>query len=81
MDNIVLYISIYTFPWLHVLRDLSPINNDRKHAISTIFISVFFGNNIFVWVFCLNIFSYPHNASMKMTLRIWAVNILSFTPT
>ena len=44
MHNIVLHISIYLFPWLHVLCDLSPINNARKHAISVIFISVFFRN-------------------------------------
>ena len=36
-----LHISIYLFPWLHVLYDLSSINNDRKHAFSAIFISVF----------------------------------------
>ena len=42
MHNIVLHMSIYLFPWLHVLCDLSPINNARKHAISTIFISVVF---------------------------------------
>ena len=34
MHNIVLHISIYLFPRLHVLCDLSPINNARKHAIS-----------------------------------------------
>ena len=28
MHNIVLHIIIYVFPWLHVLCDLSPINND-----------------------------------------------------
>ena len=33
---------IYLFPRLHVSCNLSPINNDRKHAISAIFISVFF---------------------------------------
>ena len=38
MHNIVLHISIYLFPWLHVLYDLSAINNDRKHAFSAIFI-------------------------------------------
>ena len=42
MHNIVLHISIYLFPWLQVLCDLSPINNARKHAISAIFISVVF---------------------------------------
>ena len=77
MHNIVLYISIYLFPWLHVLCDLSPINNDRKHAISIILISVFFGTLIFDGWSTLNICSYAHNASMKMTLRIWAVNILT----
>ena len=40
MHNIVLHISIYLFPWLHVLCDLRPINNDRKHAIFAILISV-----------------------------------------
>ena len=42
MHNIVLHITIYLFPWLHVLCDLSPINNARKHAISAIFKSMFF---------------------------------------
>ena len=42
MHNIVLHITIYLFPWLHVLCDLSPINNARKHVISAIFISVVF---------------------------------------
>ena len=28
MHNIVLHISIYLFPWLHVLYDISPIIND-----------------------------------------------------
>ena len=42
MHNIVLHITIYLFPWSHVLCDLSPINNAGKHAISTMFISVFF---------------------------------------
>ena len=36
MYNIVLHISTYLFPWLHVLCDPSPINNARKHAISAI---------------------------------------------
>ena len=40
MHNIVLHISIYLFPWLHVLYDLRSINNDRKHAFSAILISV-----------------------------------------
>ena len=39
MHNIVLHISKYLFPWLHVLCDFSPINNARKHAISAIFIA------------------------------------------
>ena len=48
MHNIVLHISIYLFPWLHILCELSPINNARKHAILAIFISVvFFGTLIF----------------------------------
>ena len=48
MHNIVLDISVYLFPWLHVLCDLSSINTfDRKHAISAIFISVLFGTLIF----------------------------------
>ena len=81
MHNIVLHISIYLFPWLRVLCDLSPINNARKHAISGIFISVFFRNINFWWVVCLNMCIYAHNASMKMTLRIMAVNTLTFTPT
>ena len=42
MYNIVLRISIYLFHGLHVLCDLSPINNDKKHAISAIFISAVF---------------------------------------
>ena len=29
---------------------------------------------------CLNMCSYVHNVSMKMTLCVWAVNILTFTP-
>ena len=43
MHNIVLQISIYLFSWLHVLCDLSPINNARKHAISavTVFANVY----------------------------------------
>ena len=81
MHNIVLHITIYLFPWLHVLCDPSPINNARKHAISAIFISLFFLNIIKKWVVCLNMCSYTHNASMKMTLRIMAVNTLTFTPT
>ena len=81
MYNIVLHISKYLFPWLHVLCDLSPINNARNHAISVIFISVFFWNINFWWVVCLNMCSYAHNASMKMTLRIMAVNTLTFTST
>ena len=64
-----------------MLCDLSSINNDRKHAIFIILISVFFWNINFWRVVCLNICSYAHNASMKMTLRIWAVNILTFTMT
>ena len=56
MHNIVLYISIYLFPWLHVLCDLSSINNDRKHAILIIFISGFFQDiNIFGQILCRNI--------------------------
>ena len=47
MYNIVLHITIYLFPWLHVSCDLSPINNAGKHAISATFISVFFGTLIF----------------------------------
>ena len=47
MHNIVLYISIYLFLWFHVLYDLRPINNDRKHAFSAIFISVVFLTLIF----------------------------------
>ena len=39
--NIVQHISIYLFPWLHVLYDLRSINNDRKQAFLVIFISVF----------------------------------------
>ena len=81
MHNIVLHISMYLFPWLQVLCDLSPINNARKHAISAIFISVFFGDINFRWVICLNMSSYAHIASMKMTLRIVAANTLTFTPT
>ena len=42
MHNIVLHISIYLFPWLHVLCDLSQFNNARKHAILAIIIAVFF---------------------------------------
>ena len=37
--------------------------------------------NIKFWVVCLNMCSYAHNASMKMTLGIMAVNTLTFTPT
>ena len=47
MHNNVLYISIYLFPWLHVLCDLRSINNDRKHAILIIIVSEFFGTLIF----------------------------------
>ena len=47
MHNIVLYTSIYLFSWLQVLCNLSSINNDRKHAIWIIFISVFFRTLIF----------------------------------
>ena len=47
MHNIVRHISMYLFAWLHVLCDLSPINNARKHAISALFISVIFGTLIF----------------------------------
>ena len=74
---------MYLFLWLHVLCDLSPINNARKHAISAIFISVFFWEH-FIFdgcMVCLNMCSYAHIASMKMTLRIMAVNALTFTPT
>ena len=81
MHNIALYISIYLFPWLHVLCELSPINNDRKHAISAIFIIRVFWNINFRWVVCLDMCSNPHNASKKMTLRIMAVNTLTFTLT
>ena len=80
MHNIVLHISIYLFSWLHVLCDLRPINNDRSHAILAIFISVFLGTLIFDWWSAYNVCSYAHNASMKMTLFFWAVNILTFTP-
>ena len=45
MHNIVLYIFRYVFPWLHVLCDLRLINNDRKHVVSAIFTSVFFGGH------------------------------------
>ena len=81
---IVLHIFLYLFPWLHVLCDLSSINNDRKHAILAIFIFVFFFGTLSFdgWsVYCLNMCSYALNASMKMTLRIMAVNTLTFTPT
>ena len=44
MHNVVLHISIDSFSWLHSLCDLCPINNDRKHAILAIFISVFLGH-------------------------------------
>ena len=44
MNNIVLHISIYLFPWLHVLCDLRHINTDIKHAILIIFISRFIGD-------------------------------------
>ena len=77
MHYIVLHITIYLFPWLHVLCDLSPINNARKH----IHIRFFLVNINFWWVVCLNMCSYAHNVSMKMTLRIMAVNTLTFTPT
>ena len=78
---IVLYISIYLFPWLHALCDPSSINNNSKHAILIIFMSVFFGTLNFRLVVCVSIYSCAHNASRKMTLRIWAVNILTFTLT
>ena len=68
MHIIVLHISIYLFSWLHVLCDLCLINNDRNHAILAIFISVFFWDISFCWVVFLNMCSYAHNASMKMTL-------------
>ena len=58
------YCSVYfhiLISWLHVLCDLSPINNDRKHAILAIFISVFFGDINFWWVVCLDMCIYPHN--------------------
>ena len=35
MHNIVLHISIYLFPWLHVLSDLSPINPIRSGVFQT----------------------------------------------
>ena len=48
MINIVLYISIHLFPWLHVLCKLNSINNDRKHAIIIIIIHIrVFGTLIF----------------------------------
>ena len=68
MHNIVLHISIYLFPWLHVLCYLSPINNARKQ-------------HSFLMGGLFNMCSYAHNASMKMTLRIMAVNTLTYTPT
>ena len=43
MHNIVLHISIYLFPLLHILCDLKSIKNDRKLAFSAIFIYVFVG--------------------------------------
>ena len=49
MYNIVLHIYIYLFLWIHVLCDLKPVNNDRKHSILAIFISMFFGTLIFDW--------------------------------
>ena len=81
MHNIVLHISIYLFPWLHISCYLSPINNARKHAISAILISVFFWNINFWWMVCLNMCSYAHNAPTKMKLRIMGVNTFIFTPT
>ena len=77
MHNIVLHISIYIFPWLHVLCDLRSNNNDRKHAFSAI--SICFLDIIFRWVVCLNMSKYAHNVSMKMTLCVWAANIPTFT--
>ena len=45
-NNNFLHFSVYIFPWLHLLC-ICLINNDRKHAISAILISVFFGILIF----------------------------------
>ena len=82
MHNIVLHISIiYLFPWLHALCDPSPINDVTKHAILAKFIICVFLDISFCWVVCLNVCSYAHNASMKMTLCVMAFNILTFTPT
>ena len=33
MHDIVLHISIYLFPWLHVLYDPRSINNDKKTCV------------------------------------------------
>ena len=82
MHNIVLHISIYLFPWLHVFYDPSPINNARKHAILAIFIIRDFRTLIFDgWSVCVCVGMHSaHNASRKMTLCVMAVNILTFTP-
>ena len=80
MHNIILHISIYLFPWLHVLCDLSLINNERKHALSAI---IFYSYPCFFkhyFLVCLNMCSYAQNVSIKMTLCVWAFNILTFTP-
>ena len=60
---------------------ISVINNDREHAISAIYVDLcgFFLDINFCWVVCLNMCSYPHNTSIKMTFCVWAVNILTFT--
>ena len=40
MHNIVLQlVSIYLFPWLHVLYDLSPINNARYYSMCSLAVS------------------------------------------
>ena len=50
MHNIVLFVqliinnAIHLLPGLHVFCDLTAINNDRKHAILIIFMSVFWGH-------------------------------------
>ena len=81
MHNIVLHISIYLFPWLHVLCDDSPLIMPENMRFWPYSYQCFSWNIKFCWVACLNMCSYAHNASMKMTLHIMAVNTLTFTPT
>ena len=81
MHNIVLHISIYLFPRLHVLCDLQSYQQCQKtcdfgHIHNLCFWDTNYDGLSKMCVLC----SYAHNASMKMTMCVIAVNI-TFTPT